>query len=73
LSQFSLSFVEFSLFENLDSPLIRLSEQSINGFYCAHPYTFDGNIQMATSKLEKIIVKTRSRWNELITLLQVNK
>jgi len=45
------------------------TQQSINDFICAHPYAFDGGIEMATLKLQKIVQQTRSRWNELVAQL----
>ncbi len=49
------------------------TQQLINDFICAHPYAFDGNIKMAILKLQKIVERTRSRWNELVTQLDLKQ
>ncbi len=49
------------------------TQQSINDFICTHPYAFDGGIEMATLKLQKIVEQTRSRWSEFVTQLDIKQ
>jgi hypothetical protein len=47
--------------------------KSINDFICANPYAFNGSIQIAASKLAKIVERTRVRWSELLKFLNIKK
>ena len=46
---------------------INPTHKSINNFICSNSYAFEGGIETTNSKLDKIVERTRSRWNELIT------
>jgi hypothetical protein len=52
---------------------IDLTQQSINDFICAHPYAFDGVMEIGTLKLQKIVEQTRPRWNEFVKQLDPKK
>jgi len=47
------------------------TQQSINDFICAHPYAFDGGMEIGTVKLQKIVEQTRPRWSEFVKQLDL--